>query len=78
MLKKDLSRDIGITHLVTHRQKHKHAQISAQSYILLYIASVSLVKSDRMPTFLSQPRPIFLRRPWRARYRIAKALFVLA
>ena len=33
---------------------------SPVTYILLYIALVSLVKSDRMPSLLSQPRSIFL------------------
>ena len=79
MLKIDLSRGIGQTHLVTHRQKHKHADVSAQSHIYCFISlqSRSLNRIEcRLP--LANRDPYSCCRPWRARYRIAKALFVLA
>lgn len=78
MLKLDLSHGIGLTHLVTHRQKHKHADVSAQSHIYCFISlqSRSLNRIEcRLP--LANRDPYSCRRPWRARYRIAKALFVL-
>lgn len=79
MLKIDLSRGIGLTYLVPHRQKHKHAEISAQSHIYCSISlqSRSLNRIERrLP--LANRDPYSCRRPWRARYRISKALFVLA
>ena len=79
MLKKDLSCGIGLTHLVTHRQRHKHAEISAQSHIYCFI-SLQSRSLNRIECRLSlaNPDPYSCRRPWRARYRIAKALFILA
>ena len=79
MLKIGLSRGIGLTHFVTHRQKHKHADVSAQSHIYCFI-SLQSRSLNRIECRLSlaNPDPYSCRRPWRARYRIAKAPFVLA
>ena len=79
MLKIGLSRGIGLTHFVTHRQKHKHADVSAQSHIYCFI-SLQSRSLNRIECRLSlaNPDPYSCRRPWRARYRIAKALFILA
>lgn len=66
----------GLTHLVAYRQKHKHP---AQSHIYCFISrqSRSLNRTEcQLP--LANRDPYFCHRPWRARYRIAKALFVLA
>ena len=54
MLKIVLSYGIGLTKTQTCRK------FSPVTYIFLYIASVSLVKSDRKPISLSQPQHMFL------------------
>lgn len=79
MLKKHLSRGIGLTHLVTHRQKHKRAEISAQSHIYCFMSlhSRSLNRIEWLLS-LANRDPYSCRRPSHARYCIAKALFVLA